>query len=132
LAELKVDRIDQAWSSDITYFEIQGVFYYLTFILDNCSRRILGYHASSRLNTESTTLPALKRAIKSRGKKLKSGIIFHSDGGGQYYDSNFLALTRKHEFRNSMCEYAWENGKAERINGVIKNNYLIEQIPRKN
>ena len=23
-----------------------------------------------------------------------------------------------------MCEYAWENGKAERINGVIKNNYL--------
>ena len=28
---------------------------------------------------------------------------------------------------NSMCEYAWENGKAERINGVIKNNYLIHR-----
>ncbi len=26
--------------------------------------------------------------------------------------------------RNSMCEYAWENGKAERLNGIIKNNYL--------
>ena len=26
-----------------------------------------------------------------------------------------------------MCEYAWENGKAERINGVIKNNYLIHR-----
>ena len=24
-----------------------------------------------------------------------------------------------------MCEFAWENGKAERVNGVIKNNYLI-------
>jgi putative transposase len=23
-----------------------------------------------------------------------------------------------------MCEFAWENGKAERINGIIKNNYL--------
>lgn len=23
-----------------------------------------------------------------------------------------------------MCEYPWENGKAERINGTIKNNYL--------
>ncbi|MBK9108331.1 MAG: transposase [Saprospiraceae bacterium] len=26
-----------------------------------------------------------------------------------------------------MCEYAWENGKAERINGIIKNNYLIHR-----
>ena len=26
-----------------------------------------------------------------------------------------------------MCEYAWDNGKAERINGVIKNNYLIHR-----
>ena len=23
-----------------------------------------------------------------------------------------------------MCEYAYENGKAERINGIIQNNYL--------
>ena len=23
-----------------------------------------------------------------------------------------------------MCEFAYENGKAERINGIIKNNYL--------
>ncbi len=26
-----------------------------------------------------------------------------------------------------MCEYAWDNGKAERVNGVIKNNYLIHK-----
>ena len=24
-----------------------------------------------------------------------------------------------------MCEYAYENGKAERLNGIMKNNYLI-------
>lgn len=89
LPELKVDSVDQAWSSDITYFEIQGVFYYLTFILDNCSRRILGYQASSRLNTESTTLPALKMAIKNRGEKLKSGIIFHSDAILRFQFSSF-------------------------------------------
>ena len=27
--------------------------------------------------------------------------------------------------RNSMCEFAYENGKAERLNGIIKNNYLV-------
>jgi len=26
-----------------------------------------------------------------------------------------------------MCEYPWENGKVERLNGVIKNNYLIHR-----
>ncbi len=125
LKEFVISDIDQVWSTDITYFDINGVFYYLTFILDNYSRRILGYHASSRLSTEQTSLPAMKMAIRTRGKQLKEDIIIHSDGGGQYYDDNFLLLTKKHKFKNSMCEFAWENGKAERVNGMIKNNYLI-------
>ena len=54
-------------------------------------------------------------------------LIFHSDGGGQYFDKEFLKLTSLHQFKNSMCEFAWENGQAERINGVIKNNYLIHR-----
>ena len=64
--------------------------------------------------------------IKQRAKESVNlhGLIFHSDGGGQYYDKAFLQLTQKHQMVNSMCEFAWENGKAERINGVIKNNYL--------
>jgi putative transposase len=124
LADSKMTEIDQAWSSDITYFEVEGIFYYITFIIDNYSRRIVGHHTSSRLSTEHTSLPAIKLAIKTRGGQLKEGIIFHSDGGGQYYDDNFLELTSHHKFANSMCEAAWENGKAERINGVIKNNYL--------
>jgi transposase InsO family protein len=124
LKDYQVTAIDQVWSTDITYFDIGGVFYYLTFIIDNRSRRILGYHASSRLSTEHTSLPALKMAIKTR-KKVRKGIILHSDGGGQYYDENFLTLTEKYKFLNSMCEFAWENGIAERVNGIIKNNYLI-------
>lgn len=122
--DLTLDSINQVWSSDITYFEIDNSFYYLTFILDNYSRMILGHAVSNRLLTEQTTLPALKRAIKRRKRDVPNGIIFHSDGGGQYYDKHFLDLTSRYNMRNSMCEYAYQNGKAERINGVIKNNYL--------
>jgi len=118
-----VTAINQAFVSDITYFELDR-FYYITFILDAYTRYIVGYSVSDRLTTEKTTLPALQQAIKTRKNNLPQGIIFHSDGGGQYYDKAFLALTKKHHFKNSMCEYAYENGKAERINGVIKNNYL--------
>jgi hypothetical protein len=124
LEGIKLCRINQAFSSDITYYEISGCYYYLTFVMDCYSRCILGWNVSSRLLTEHTTLPALKKAIRARKGNIKRGVIFHSDGGGQYYDKNFLKLTARYGFENSMCEYAYENGKAERLNGVIKNNYL--------
>ncbi len=122
LINAKITGINQAFVSDITYYELER-FYYITFIIDAYSRFIIGYSISNRLTTEQTTLKALQMAIKQR-KILPPGIIFHSDGGGQYYDKSFLALTKKHKFINSMCEHAYENGKAERVNGVIKNNYL--------
>jgi putative transposase len=122
--DLVLTGINQMFSSDITYYEISGRFYYITFVLDCYSRMIVGHSVSTRMFTEQTTLPALEMAIKLRRKSWVDGIIFHSDGGGQYYDKAFLQLTTKYKLRNSMCEYAWENGKAERINGVIKNNYL--------
>jgi transposase InsO family protein len=115
---------DQAYCSDITYYELGSRFYYITFVIDCYSRVILGHSVSITLTTEHTTLAALIMAVKVRGGKIPEGVIFHSDGGGQYYDKSFLAFTKAHGMRNSMCELAYQNGKAERINGVIKNNYL--------
>jgi len=116
--------IDQAYVSDITYFEVGDRFYYITFIMDTYSRYIIGYSVSKRLTTEQTTLAALNMALAYKKHKLPKSIIFHSDGGGQYYDKAFLKVTSDYGFINSMCEFAYENGKAERINGIIKNNYL--------
>ena len=125
LVNLSLTDINQAWSSDITYYEIYGLYYYITFVMDCYSRKILGHQVSKRLTTEATTLPALQQAIKTRDGTIPEGMVFHSDGGGQYYDKSFLKYTAEHLIQNSMCEYAYENGKAERLNGIIKNNYLI-------
>ena len=124
LEHTELTNIDQAYSSDITYYEIGNCFYYITFILDCYSRRILGHSVSGRLTAEQTTIPALKMAIRTRKNTILKDTIFHSDGGGQYYDKEFLKLTERYKFKNSMCEYAYENGKAERVNGIIKNCYL--------
>jgi putative transposase len=126
--DIKCDKLNQIWQSDITYFEVRGIFYFITLIQDAFSRRIVGHHTSKRLFTEDTTLPALNNAIKSRQKTDLKGLIFHSDGGGQYYAKTFLKITNQYHIQNSMCEYAWENGKAERLNGVIKNNYLHHRV----
>lgn len=124
---LKLTGINQLWVSDITYYRLGEKFVYLTFILDAFSRRILGHSTSARLFTEHTTLVALEMALGVRQGTDLEGLILHSDGGGQYYDKDFVELTQRAGIRNSMCKYPWDNSQAERINGVIKNNYLIHR-----
>jgi putative transposase len=124
LESTEITRINQVWQSDITYYELGDRFYYLTFIIDAYTRRIVGHNTSMSLSTQMTTLPSLKLAVRIRKDQDLKGLILHSDGGGQYYAKEFVKYTKELGLVNSMCDYAWENGKAERINGVIKNNYL--------
>ena len=127
LRTCQVTGVNRVWVSDITYYRIGEKFYYLTFILDLYSRFIVGYSASRTLLTEETTIPALKMALDLRDTT--AGVIIHSDGGGQYYSKEWLALTKKEELRNSMCESVYENAHAERLNGIIKNDYLLPYGP---
>jgi transposase InsO family protein len=124
LTGFELTGVNQVLVSDITYYEIGGRFYYLTFIMDLYSRRILGYSASDNLFTENTTIPSLKMAIRQKNENDIKGIILHSDGGGQYYSKEFLKITKHFEILNSMCEDVYGNLHAERINGTIKNAYL--------
>jgi len=81
---LKLTGVNQVWVSDITYYEMTNRFYYLTFIMDLYSRKIIGYSVSDNLLTDNTTIPALNKAINTRQGQNLTSLIFHSDGGGQY------------------------------------------------
>lgn len=124
ISGIKLTGVNQVWVSDITYYLMGESFYYLTFITDLFSRRILGYIASKTLLTEYTTIPAIQMALKERGKTKIPGLIIHSDGGGQYYSKAFGKITKAAGMKNSMGKSVYENPHAERINGIIKNNYL--------
>jgi transposase InsO family protein len=131
IKDIKLTGINQVFVSDITYYEIGSKFYYLTLIMDLFNREIVGWSASDNLRTESTTLAALHRLIRERGKANLKGAIIHSDGGGQYYCTEFKTLTKSLEMINSMTEESvYENSHAERLNGVIKNNYLYLYGPK--
>lgn len=130
IKDLEVTRVSQVFVSDITYFDIGSDTYYLTFIMDLYNREIVGWSASDNLRTENTTLPALHRLIYERGRANLKGAIIHSDGGGQYYCNEFKTLTKSLEMLNSMTEEkVYENSHAERLNGIIKNNYLYPYGP---
>lgn len=128
LLGLELTGINQVWVSDITHYRIDEQFYYLTFILDLHSRFIVGYSISENMLTTSTTIPALRMALKTR--RGLTSLILHSDGGGQYYCKEWLKLTSQYLIRSSMCESVYENPHAERINGIIKNDYLVGYGPQ--
>lgn len=128
IAGRELTGVNQIWASDITYYRIRERFYYITFILDLYSRFIVGYTVSIGLLTEQTTIPALKMALELR--EPGHGLIFHSDGGGQYYCKAFLAITKVNQIKNSMCQSVYENAHAERINGTVKNDYLAHYAPQ--
>jgi transposase InsO family protein len=130
IRDIKVTHVNQVFVSDITYFDIGSETYYLTFIMDLYNREIVGWSVSDNLRTENTTIPALNRVIYERGRINLNGSIMHSDGGGQYYCKDFLELTGSLKIVNSMTEEkVYENSHAERLNGVIKNNYLYPYGP---
>jgi len=130
IKEIELTRVNQVFVSDITYFDIGSDTYYLTFIMDLYNREIVGWSASDNLRTENTTLPALHRVIYERGRANLKGAIIHSDGGGQYYCKEFKELTKSLGMINSMTEEkVYENSHAERLNGIIKNNYLYPYGP---
>ena len=130
IQDIEVTAVNQIFVSDITYYEMNGRFYYLTFIMDLYNREIVGSSVSDNLRTEHTTIPALRQLIRTRGSQNLEGAIFHSDGGGQYYCKEFKAITGKLKMRNSMThEGVYENAHAERLNGIIKNDYLYPYQP---
>jgi len=116
--------INELWSSDITYFSI-GVdqFLYITFIMDVYSRKILGYSVSTDLSATSC-IAALKMALKCRNIKSYDNLIHHSDKGTQYTSFAYTNLLTEFNIQISMCDSVYENTHIERVNGIIKNEYL--------
>lgn len=71
-------RPDMVWVADFTYIRIAVGFCYLAVILDACSRKVVGYGLSKRLDTP-LALAALYSAIENR-KPLPS-CTHHTDRG---------------------------------------------------
>jgi transposase InsO family protein len=117
--------INKLWTSDITYLPIGVKFFlYITFILDVFSRKILGFHASADLSAQASIL-ALKMALNNRNISIYPDLIHHSDKGVQYTSNAYTELLTKYGIQISMCDSVYENTHIERVNGIIKNEYLL-------
>lgn len=117
-------KINQVWQSDITYYKVGKTHYYLVFIIDVYSKIILGYSVSDSLKVKAN-LKALQMAIESRKENPLDGLIHHSDRGSQYIARDYIKMLLQNKCIPSMGLSGLENAYAERVNGIIKNEYLI-------
>lgn len=124
IKHIRPTRVGQIWVSDITYFRTrtEGVVY-ITLITDAYSHRIMGYHLASDLEAVSS-LEALRMAIAHA--EVPAGLTHHSDRGVQYCSHKYVDLLQQQGIHISMTENGdpLENAVAERINGIIKQEYL--------
>lgn len=125
IASRSFQTAEQLWVSDITYVKTQEGNSYLSLVTDAVSRKIMGYHLSNDLKTEGA-LEALKMAIKQR--KHRHALIHHSDRGIQYCSREYQAELQRNNIRTSMTDGydCYQNALAERVNGILKDEFLIE------
>lgn len=90
---------NQQWAGDVSYLKVNGVWVYLSVILDLYSRKIVGW-SLGRTRTTELTLKSLDMALKSR--EISPGLIFHSDKGSEYGAHDFQGRLRSVGIRPSM------------------------------
>jgi len=121
---LELTGANQAWAADITYVRTDEGFLYLSLITDMWSRKIVGFHVGDSLETEGALL-ALAMALAS----LRSGAkpVHHSDRGCQYASHLYVGKLKEAGLQISMTEelHCYENAMAERVNGILKQEYYI-------
>jgi transposase InsO family protein len=79
--EREVSGPNQVWRGDITYLKAGGSWRYLAVIIDQYSRRLVGWKMGPQ-RTSELTIAALRRAVQRR--RPSAGVIFHSDRGTEY------------------------------------------------
>lgn len=120
IENMKIDRPEQVWVSDITYIRTQNGFLYLSIITDAYSKKVMGFNLSHRLEARGA-VAALRMALSQRAYP-EQPLIHHSDRGIQYCCANYVEVLQNEGIAISMAEKGnpYENAIAERINRTFK------------
>lgn len=111
---------------DITYWKINsGEHLYISFITDAYSHRIVGCHVAETMEAVES-IHALQMALSALGAEGHLQLTHHSDRGLQYCSAAYVKLLQDKGIKISMTENGGplENAVAERVNGIIKDEYL--------
>lgn len=123
LKDLRIERVNQVWSTDITYIPMKKGFMYLTAVIDIHSRCVLNWSISNTMDAAWVT-EVMEETIQMYGEPE----IIDTDQGSQYTSDEFTRMVL-HEDRNiklsmdskgratdnAFIETLWKSIKYEKI-----------------
>jgi len=114
-----VPRPNRVWAGDITAVWTAEGWLYLAVLLDLASRRVIGWALDDTMDT-ALPLAALRQALARR--RIRRGVLHHSDRGVQYASDRYQAWLRHYGFRVSMSRKGncWDNSVVESFFRTLK------------
>lgn len=120
-------RVDRVWVGDVTYVRVGRSWRFLAMVMDQYSRRVLGW-SLARVRSSRLTRAALDHAIRRR--RPGAGLIFHSDRGSEYLGAGFSERLKALGVRqsttrggcpadNAHAESFFHSMKADELHGVV-------------
>lgn len=121
LRGVPVVRVNQVWSTDITYVRLERGFAYLVAVIDWYSRRVLSWRISNSMEA-LFCVDCLEDALRAHGKPE----VFNSDQGVQFTSEAFTGVLKREgitismdgrgrAFDNIFVERLWRSVKHEDI-----------------
>ena len=120
---------NRLWVADLTYVRTWSGFAYVAFIIDACSRYIVGWQASRSLHTD-LALGALEQALWSRQGPF-GGLVHHSDRGVQYLSIRYTERLADVGAVSSVGSRgdSYDNALTESVNGLYKAELVHRRGP---
>lgn len=109
---------------DITYYQCDAGLFYIFLFTDLYTLEVKAAYGSVHMKGVIAEKCLRQVMVYVGKKKFHHSLIIHTDGGGQYRSDKYQYLLRLAEIIPSQSKSCFENGLAERMNGIIKNEYL--------
>jgi transposase InsO family protein len=130
IKDMAIECPEQVWVSDTTAVPVRDGLGFLTLTTDMYSKQVMGYHLQ-RTRHSTGALATLRMALAKRCYPERQ-LTHHSDGGKEYFNCGFMRVLVDSHIKASCTAPSspQENPVAERINGILKQEFLLVEENR--